>query len=36
VPDLHQGERRKLWGVILIALLVLAFILIRHALEKAP
>jgi hypothetical protein len=32
-PDRSRGERMKLWGVILIALLILALILARHAIE---
>jgi hypothetical protein len=31
-PDRERGERMKLWGVLIIALLVLAFIVARHAL----
>jgi hypothetical protein len=33
-PDRWQGERMKLWGVLLIALLLIMFALVRHALEK--
>jgi hypothetical protein len=33
-PDRWRGERMKLWGVLLIALLLIVFVLVRHALEK--
>jgi hypothetical protein len=33
-PDRWGGERMKLWGVLLIALLIIVFVLARHALEK--
>jgi hypothetical protein len=32
-PDRWRGERMKLWGVLIIALFIVIFILARHALE---
>jgi hypothetical protein len=33
-PDRLRGERLKLWGVLLIALLIIAFVVARYLLEK--
>jgi hypothetical protein len=32
-PDRWRGERMKLWGVLLIVVLLLVFVLVRHAIN---
>jgi hypothetical protein len=34
-PDRWRGERMKLWGVLLIALVILVFLVARYTLGKA-
>jgi hypothetical protein len=29
-PDKWRGERAKLWGVVVVTLLVIVFLLVRH------
>ncbi|WP_266190033.1 hypothetical protein [Candidatus Korobacter versatilis] len=33
-PDRWRGERMKMWGVMFVVLLIILFLLVRHALEQ--